>query len=144
MATHSPGIVVEIVGTLMGKTGRSCEEHAVCGSMLEEGMVVCLQKVQVLVEGREEAAITCIWVTDGVDGCRVGFLMHHMVKHAMQYDGALAQVMRVFSGNKTECSREERQMFHAKRGYCKATIISCLPEVEKKEAIRGTRRYVFH
>ena len=48
----------------------------------------------------------------------------------MRYDGALAQVTRVFRGNKTECSREERRMFHAKRGYCEATIISCLPEVK--------------
>ena len=44
MATHPPGIVVEIVGTLMGDRGRSCEEHAVCGSVLEEDMVVCLRK----------------------------------------------------------------------------------------------------
>ncbi len=115
MATHPPGIVVEIVGTLMGDHGCSCEEHAVCGSVLEEDMVVRLQKEQVLVEGREETAIACIWVTDGVDRCRVGFLMRHMVKHAMRYDGALAQVM-VFSGDKKECSREERQMYHGKRG----------------------------
>jgi hypothetical protein len=111
-------------------------------------MVVRLWKVQVLVEGCEETAIACIWVTDGVDRCRVGFLMRHMVKHAMRYDGALTQVTRVFSGDETECSREERRMYHAKRGYCEATIISCLPEVksrllsadevrEEKEAIRG-------
>jgi hypothetical protein len=75
MATHPPGIVVEIVGMLMGKIGRSCDEHAVFGSMLEEGMVdVHLRKVQVLVEGHEETAITCIWVTDGVDWCHVGSL----------------------------------------------------------------------
>ena len=67
VATHPPGVVVEIVGTLMGNRGRSCEEHAVCGSMLEEDMVVRLRKVQVLVDGCEETAIACIWVTDGVD-----------------------------------------------------------------------------
>ena len=67
VATHPPGIVVEIVGTLMGDRGRSCEEHAVCGSVLEEDMVVRLRKVQVLVDGCEETAIACIWVTDGVD-----------------------------------------------------------------------------
>jgi len=42
----------------------------------------------------------------------------------------------VFSGEEEECSREERRMFHAKRGYCHATIISCFPmkeeETEKK------------
>ena len=78
VATHPPGVVVEIVGTLMGDRGRSCEEHAVCGSVLEEDMVVRLRKVQVLVDGCEETAIACIWVTDGVDRCRVGFLMRHI------------------------------------------------------------------
>ena len=47
MATHPPGIVVAIVGTLMGDRGRSCEEHTVCGSVLEEDMVVRIRKVQV-------------------------------------------------------------------------------------------------
>ena len=57
MATHPPGIVVEIVGMLTSNRGRSCEEHAVCGSVLEEDMIVRLRKVQVLVEGHEESAI---------------------------------------------------------------------------------------
>ena len=50
--------------------------------------------------------------------------MRHMVAHASLCDGALAQVTRVFSGEEEEFSREERRMFHAKRGYCHATIIS--------------------
>jgi len=95
MATHPPGITVEIVGTLMGDRGHSCEEHAVCGSVLEKVMVVRLRKVQVLADGQEETAIACYWVTDGIDRCRVGFLMRqHMVAHAVRYDGALAQVTR--------------------------------------------------
>ncbi len=83
------------MGTIMGTNGRSCEEHTMCGSVLEEDMVVPLWRVQVLVEGREEMAIACIWVTDGVNRCCVGFLMHHMVAHLMWYDGALAQVTRI-------------------------------------------------
>ena len=54
MATHPPGIVVDIVGVLMGDCGRFYEEHTVCGSVLEEDMVVCLWKVQVLAGGQEE------------------------------------------------------------------------------------------
>ncbi len=73
VSRHPPGIIVQIVGTLMGDNGRSCEDHAACGSVLEEDMVVRLRRVQVLVEGGEETAIACIWVTDGVDRCRVGF-----------------------------------------------------------------------
>ncbi len=89
-------------------------------------MIVRLRKVQVLFDGHEETAIACHWVTDGIDRFRLGFLMHHMVAHAARYDGALAQVTRVFIGNEDECSREERWMYHAKRGCCQATIISCL------------------
>ena len=136
MMVHPPGIVVQIVGTMMDTNGRSCEEHAVCGSVLEEDMVVRLRRVQVLVEGREETAIACVWVTDGVDRCRVGFLMRHMVAHAMRYDGALAQVTRVYSGDSAECNSAERRMFHAKRGCCDATIISCLPVADKKDRER--------
>ncbi len=45
MAAHPPSIVVEIVGMLMSGHNRSCEEHSVCGSVLEEDMVMHLQKV---------------------------------------------------------------------------------------------------
>ena len=62
MATHPPGIVVEIAGMLMGDRGCSCEAHAVCGSVLEEDMVVHLWKVQVLADGQEKIAIACYWV----------------------------------------------------------------------------------
>ncbi len=130
MATHLPSIVAEIIGTEMSDQGRSCEEHAVCGSVLEEDVVVHLWKVQVLVEDHKETVIACIWVTDSIDRCCVSFLMHHMVAHAKWYNGALTQVRRVLSGDEAVCSREERQMFHAKRGCCQATIISCLPEVK--------------
>ena len=58
-ATHLPGIVVEIVGMLMGDQGCSCEEHTVCGSVLEEDMVVHFRKVQVLIEGHTETVIAC-------------------------------------------------------------------------------------
>ncbi len=74
ISRNPPGIIVQIVGTEMGANGRSWEEHTVCGSVLEEDRVVCLWRVQVLVEVLEETAIACIWVTDRIDRCRVGFL----------------------------------------------------------------------
>ena len=66
MSRHPPGIVIQIVGTEMGSNGWSCEEHTMCSSVLEKDMVVHLQKDQVLVEGQEESAIACYWVSDGV------------------------------------------------------------------------------
>lgn len=41
-----------------------------------------------------------------------------MVVHATRYNRALIQVTMVFSGNEDECSREEWQMYHTKRGCC--------------------------
>jgi hypothetical protein len=118
----------------MGDQGRSCEEHTVCGSVLEEDMVVRFWKVQDLIEGHKETVTACYWVTDGIDCCCARFLMHHMVKHAVRYDGALVQVTRVFGGNEKECNREERRLVHANRGYCHATIISCLPMEDETKA----------
>jgi hypothetical protein len=124
---HPSGIVIEIVGTEMSCQGRSCEEHEICGEVLKEDVVVRLRKIQLMVEGKEETAIAAIWVTDGIDRCRVGFVPRHMVRHAARYDGALAQVTRVFSGDPETCDSTERRLFFKNKGYCRAAIISTLP-----------------
>ncbi len=74
--------LVEIVGSQMSCRGRSCEEHELCGDeVLKEDVVVCLRMVQLVVDGKEEKAIEVVWVTEGMDRCRVGFLPCHMVRH---------------------------------------------------------------
>ena len=72
-----------------------------------------------MVEGREETAIAVIWVTDGMDRCRVGFLPCHMVKHAARYEGSLAT--RQNGGCTTRIGG----------GCCPTTIISCLSAVSR-------------
>jgi hypothetical protein len=130
MVFHPPGIVVKIVGTDAGDRDRMHEEHTVnCGKVLEEGVVVHLWKVQVVVDGREEMAIAAVWVTDGIKHCHVGFLKRHMVQHAARFDGALVQVTCVFSSDPGSCDSAECQMYYQNRGCCLATIISCLPVV---------------
>jgi hypothetical protein len=104
---HPSGVVVKIVGTEMSCQGRSCEEHDNCGDVLKEDVVVRLRKIQLMVEGKEETAIAAIWVTGGIDRCRVGFVPRHMVRHAPRYDGAPAQVTRVFSNDPETCDSTE-------------------------------------
>ena len=90
--THPSGITVEVVGIERGDRGHSCEEHDVCGRVVTEDTLLCLKKVQILVEDRKETAIARYWVTrDGIDCCCIGFQMRHMVAHvhAEHYDGAL-------------------------------------------------------
>ena len=123
--THPSGIVVEIVGMERGDQGCSCEEHDInCGGVLVEDVVMPLRKVQILVEGKEEAAIAAVWINDGIDRCRIGFLPRHMVKLAVQYDGAVAQVTRVFAGDPEACDSAEHHQFHKNHGCCLVAIIA--------------------
>ena len=96
---HPTGITVEIVGIEASNNGRSCDQHdVVCGSVLDNDVVVRLRKVQILNnQGREETAIAAYLVSDGIDQCRVGFLQRHLVAHAKSFDGVLAQVTQVYS-----------------------------------------------
>lgn len=122
---HPTGVVVEIVGTNASDRGRHCEEHECCGrEVLQEDVVVRLRKVQIVVDNKEETAMEVVWVTDGCDRCRVGFLQRHMVIHAAIYDGALAQITSVFSADKNNSNSQERRQFYKMKGCCMATIIS--------------------
>ena len=134
MAHHPSPIVLYIVGTEANDRGRSCEEHHHCGEVLEEDMVVRLRKVQIQAGGGEETAIAAVWVTDGMDRCRVGFLQRHMVAYAEQYDGALAQVTRVLS--KDDGDSAEKRLFHKNMGCCYATLISHLPKAKAKIKVK--------
>ena len=109
----------------MSCQGRLCDEHDICGEVLKEN-VVHLRKIQLMVEGKEETAIAAIWVTDGINCCRIGFVHCHMVKHAAKYNGALAQVTPVFNSNPETCNSTERGLFFNNKGYCHALIISLL------------------
>jgi hypothetical protein len=50
----------------------------VCGSVLDDDVVVRLQKVQIISRfAKEETAIAAYLVLDGINQCCVGFLKHH-------------------------------------------------------------------
>ena len=85
-----------------------------------------LHKMQLMVEGKEETVIAAIWLTNRVNCCRVGFVPHHMVKHAAQYDGALAQVTCDLSDDTETYDLAEQRLFHRNKGFCLTAIISTL------------------
>ena len=64
---HPVGITIDFVGIEADNRGRSCEEHDVCGSVLEENAVVRIRHVQILVDGSEESTLAAYWIADGVD-----------------------------------------------------------------------------
>ena len=122
MAQHPWGHRIEIFGIESPTNGRSCEEHVICGSVLQDNVVVRLRKVQVLIEEKEETAIAAFWVSDGVDRCRVGYLPKFHVKHWKLLDGALAQIIEVY--HQESDSPTKRQKCHRNSGCAVVALIS--------------------
>ena len=129
MACHPSGIVVDIVGINQSDHGRSCEEHSCCGSSIAGlDVVVRFRTIQLKVDVNNEAnphaeadAIGVFHVTDGVDGCMIGFLRRHLLKYKDEYDGRLAQITEVFS-EKSE-SPSDRAKHKRNCGCCSAVLI---------------------
>ena len=135
MACHPSGVVVDVVGINASNNGRSCECHTVCGSQLKEDMVVRFKAVQLETEAADGAnapaetpAIAVYVVSGGIDGCRVGFLRRHLIKHKNEYDGRLAQITEIFS-DKSE-SPSDRAKHHRNSGCASAVLI----EAEYRES----------
>ena len=97
MSHHRWGRTVKILGIQSPQNGCSCEEHPICGHVLQEHSVVCFRKVQVLIDGKEESVIAAFWVLDGVDRCRVGYLPIFHVTHRKSLEGALAQITEIYT-----------------------------------------------
>ena len=72
MLHHPWGQTVGIFGIESPTNGCCCEEH---GAVLTDDCVVRFRKVQVIVNEKEESAIVAFWVSDGVDQCRISFLL---------------------------------------------------------------------
>jgi hypothetical protein len=124
--------LVEIVGLQMSCRGCSCEEHELCGDeVLKKDVVVRLRRVELVVDEKEEKAIEVVWVTKGMDCCRVSFLPCHMVRHAACYNGVRAQVTRVFNGNPADCGSSEQRTYHIHHGFTQVVIISDLGNLNK-------------
>ena len=122
MSYHPRGDTVEIVGVNSPTNGRSCEEHRICGEVVIEDVVLHLRKVRVQINQQEQSAIAAFWVSDGIDRCRVGYLPKAYVKNWRQYDGALGQVIEVYSAESD--SPTKRQKFHRNHGLVVAVVIS--------------------
>ena len=85
-------------------------------------MVLHLRRVQVLINQQEQSAIAAFWVSDGIDHCCIGYLPKVYVKNWKQYDGALVQVVEVYSGDSD--SPMKHQKFHRNHGLAVGVIIS--------------------
>ena len=103
-------------------------------------MVLHLRKVQVLINQQEESGVAAFWVSDGIDCCRIGYLPKAYVKNWKQYEGALVQVVEVYSGDSD--SPMKCQKFHRNHGLAVGMITSspepCCPLTKKQKTTTPT------
>jgi hypothetical protein len=120
---HPSGIILDVVETAGTNCGHSCKEHACCGKVLDNNVLVKLWRKQILVPDaiarggkmKEETAITVNWVSDGIDGCCIGFLPCVFVVQGSIWDGVLCQVVEVF--RKYNPSKLCHDKWHQKKGF---------------------------
>ena len=65
MPYRPSGILIYILGVNVSDKGRSCEEHARCGSVLRVDTLVWFRSVQIGCNGQEETALAVYWIMDG-------------------------------------------------------------------------------
>jgi hypothetical protein len=118
---HPSGVAVDIVGIARGDRGRSCEEHEVCGAVLQEDCVVRIRHVQIIgATGKEESALAAYWISDGIDRCHVGFLPRHLLKDWQVYNGRIAQVVDIYEGSDSHAKKRKNVRIS---GCCEAVLI---------------------
>lgn len=122
------GVSVDIVGINISDRGCSCKKHTFCGVVFEVDTDVRIRLVQIEVDVLE---VACYWVTNGIDHGQVGFLQRFSLKHSSNYDGKLAQVVKVFYENSD--SPSDKAKHHRIMGCCHAVILN-VPKSKRKKA----------
>ena len=117
---HPAGFVVNIVGITSPDRGRSCVDHAVCGSVVCKGMLLQLRRVKIF--NNQEEAIAAYMVSGHMKRCRVGFLPRHCIKDAARYDRVTVRVHEVYSEDDYDITKREKH--YKMKGFAVAKIIS--------------------
>ena len=131
------GDTINIVGIEASSNGRCCEEHPICGVVLQHNSLVQIRLVQITICGKEESALAVFWVTDGVDRCRVGFLPRYMKKNAHLYDGKLAQVTEFLKDSEFPSEREKS---YRGRGVCRAALVEVVETPPRKRPLSSVSK----
>ena len=138
MPYHPSGILIDIVGINASDKGRSCEEHANCGSVLKIDTLVRFRSVQIWCDGQDETALAVYWVTDGIDRCRVGFLPRHLLKHQAAYNGKLAQIVEFVAESNSPADRAKS---HQCYGLCRAVLVEAEMEEDEENIPESPRAH---
>ena len=139
MSTEYEGVLVNIVGIKARNRGRSCKEHACCGSSLELDSVVRFRREQIVTDaGQEESALAVYWVTDDVDWCRVGFLPRHLLKHSNKYDGKADQIVAFLALSESHGYKAKSRR---NSDVCRAVMLELDQSPEKRKAPKLQHEY---
>jgi hypothetical protein len=127
MLSINKTIFVQIWGLEKGDSGRSCEEHDICGSHVTVGMLLRLQKSVMVIEGIAQLVVGAYIFKQGHQTCLVGFLPKSKLKWANEYNHRFIQVDEFLSQS---ANKYEREKSHGKGGIINCTLLDSVPEFE--------------
>ena len=112
--------MVEIVGIKDDERGRSCANHNVCSDILSVGMLVKINKVEIINEyKKQETAMAVNVIVDNVETCRVGFLSRIMFELYQFLDGKIARIVSIY-GDADDITL--RRKMHMNKGVALAHV----------------------
>ena len=112
---------VSVVGVTNSSIGRSCDQHDVCGKVVEVDSVLHVKLVPAWRRGRWVDDLVVYLFVGGVDTCKVGFLAKEHEADAALLDGKFIRVLDVYSAEDDDITR--RMLFYQKYGFAKAIVV---------------------
>ena len=115
-----PKMNVEIVGLHDGRRGRSCQIHSVCGSQVRVNSILKIKLITISIYGKEEEALGCFSLENGLEKCLVGFLRQHSIKHAINFKNKLVQIVEIHCDS---IDKDVRKRSYSMKGSAKAVML---------------------
>ena len=112
---------VSVVGLTNSSTGRSCDQHDICGKVVEVGSVLHIRLVPAWRRGRWVDDLVVYFFIKGVDICKVVFLAKEHEADAALLDGKFIRVIDLYSIEDDDITK--RMLFYQKYGFAKAIVV---------------------
>lgn len=97
-----------VIGLRQAEWGRDCPFHAVCGSLVREGSLICFKEKHDIVKGKRERVVGVYFCLDGILTCHVGFLSRRvaMSESYKKYLGWTGRIVELWDTSKDRMKRK--------------------------------------
>lgn len=119
----------EIVGIDIPDNGHSCVVHECCGSSLLPNDLIRFKSDAIDVGGKIHSCFKAVRITDGVEGCNVGYLPLHIVslKDSPSYKEKFATIIELYRESEDSYKYHKSQKNHGMASFRLLSDMPCHP-----------------